>query len=153
MKTRSMQASSLFVATLVAAGLSAFAALPAHAAGRVDFAANGQRDNPTAYSSTTASRLTRSAVRGQTLAARAEGTLTPAGEGEVVAFRSTTPSTLARAEVKAEVIAAERAGELQGQGEEPVIATSSRHNGQVAQRNVFSALFARHHAANAASGT
>lgn len=62
--------------------------------------------------------LTRAEVVQATLAARANGTLTPAGEGVTpVSNQPTTPSTLTRAAVASELLSARAAGELQPAGE------------------------------------
>jgi Domain of unknown function (DUF4148) len=63
------------------------------------------------------SELTRAEVVSQTLAARANGSLTPAGEAPTPSASIATHSTVTRSELRAEVLAARAAGTLEPAGE------------------------------------
>jgi ATP/maltotriose-dependent transcriptional regulator MalT len=171
MKTRSNPARFLTAATLAVAGISAFVVLPAHAQTRAEVAAEaraavasgqirqGEFGGAETVAPRTASTLTRSAVRSETVAASKAGQLALRGEfGAYDVYSNASDSTLTRAEVKSETVAASKAGELSGRGEElNVEANASQHAlaiERVAEhRSVLGNLFAKHRAANAVSGT
>ncbi len=78
--------------------------------------------HPWAYSSAPASSLTREQVSQETLAARRNGTLQPAGEGAEGAFRLPAASTMTRAYVQFDAKSARARGELvpAGEAQEPL---------------------------------